>query len=87
MDFAMTEDHVKTKIKKFIFAKFPLARKQHLGDGGPLLESGILDSLGVLDLVHFAEQEFAIQIVDEELTPENFHTIDCIADFVRRKSS
>jgi acyl carrier protein len=83
----MTEDHVKTKIRNFIFAKFPLARKQHLNDGDALLESGVLDSLGVLDLVHFAEQEFAIQIVDEELTPENFQTVDCIANFVRGKSS
>jgi acyl carrier protein len=83
----MTEDQAKTKIRKFIFAKFPLAKKQNLKDGDPLLESGILDSLGVLDLVHFAEQEFSIHIVDEELTPENFQTVDCIADFVLSKKA
>ena len=83
----MNEDQVRSKIKKFIFLKFPLAERQHLKDGDPLLESGILDSLGVLDLVQFAEQEFSIHITDEELTPENFKNIDCIANFVRSKNS
>ena len=82
----MTEDQIKPKIKTFIFQKFPLARRQQLKDGDPLLESGILDSLGVLDLVHFAEQEFSIQIADEELTPENFQSVNCITNFVRGKT-
>jgi acyl carrier protein len=83
----MTEDQVKSNIKRFIFAKFPLAHRQHLKDGDPLLESGILDSLGVLDLVQFAEQEFSIHIADEELTRENFQNIDCIVNFVRSKNA
>jgi acyl carrier protein len=83
----MTEDQVKSKIKKFIFAKFPLAQRQQLKDGDPLLESGILDSLGVLDLVEFAEQEFSVHIADEELTRENFQNINCIVNFVRSKNA
>ena len=83
----MSEDHIKPKIKTFVFEKFPLARRQQLKDGDPLLESGILDSLGVLDLVHFAEQEFSIHIADEELTPENFESVDSITNFVRSKTA
>jgi len=83
----MSDDQIKPKIKTFIFEKFPLARRQQLKDGDPLLESGILDSLGVLDLVHFAEQEFSIHIADEELTPENFQSVDCISRFVRSKAA
>lgn len=67
--------------------KFPLARKQQIKDSDPLLESGVLDSLGVLDLVSFVEQEFSVHVADEELVPENFHTIDRIAAFVESKSS
>jgi len=60
------------KIRKFILDKFPLARKQQIKDSDPLLESGFLDSLGVLDLVSFVEQEFSVHVADDELVPENF---------------
>lgn len=81
----MTENHSTIQIREFILEKFPLARKQQLKDSDALLESGILDSLGVLDLVHFIEREFSIAVVDDELVPENFQTIDRIAAFIRNK--
>jgi acyl carrier protein len=81
----MTENHSTIKIREFILQKFPLARKQQLKDSDALLESGILDSLGVLDLVHFIEQEFSITVADDELVPENFQTIDRIAAFIGNK--
>jgi acyl carrier protein len=49
-----------------------------------LLESGIIDSLGVLELVTFMQQEFSITANDEDLTPENFQNIECMARFVER---
>jgi len=82
----MTGNHVSAQIRKFILDKFPLARKQQIKDSDPLLESGVLDSLGVLDLVSFVEQEFSVHVADEELVPENFQTIDRIAAFVESKS-
>ncbi len=75
------------QIKSFILKKFPLARKRGLEDSDPLLESGILDSLGILDVVGFVEQQFAISISDEELVPENFHTVESLVAFVQRKRS
>ena len=83
----MTGNHVSMQIRKFILDKFPLARKQQIKDSDPLLESGVLDSLGVLDLVSFVEQEFSVHVADDELVPENFQTIDRIAAFVASKSS
>jgi acyl carrier protein len=80
-------NHLNIKIRKFVLDKFPLARKQQIKDSDPLLESGVLDSLGVLDLVSFVEQEFSVQVADDELVPENFQTIDRIAAFVAGKSS
>ena len=77
---------VNERIRGFILEKFPLARKQGLKSNDRLLEGGILDSLGVLDLVNFVEQEFAIQISDDELVPENFQTIDSLVAFVQTKS-
>jgi acyl carrier protein len=83
----MAENQVNTQIRKFILEKFPLARKQRVKDSDALLETGILDSLGVLDLVNFVEQEFSIGVSDDELVPENFQTIDRIAAFVESKNA
>ncbi|HEY2547621.1 MAG TPA: phosphopantetheine-binding protein [Candidatus Acidoferrum sp.] len=83
----MAENHLSEKIREFILEKFPLARKQQLKNSDALLESGILDSLGILDLVNYIEQQFSIGVSDDELIPENFQTVDRIAAFVESKST
>lgn len=81
----MHEKMTEQRLKKFIMQRFPLARRYELGVSDPLLENGVVDSLGVLDLVSFMEQEFSISITDEELIPENFHTIARLIAFVHGK--
>jgi acyl carrier protein len=83
----MTGNHLNAQVRQFILDKFPLARKQQLKDSDPLLESGILDSLGVLDLVAFIEKEFSVSMTDEELVPENFRTIDHLVAFIQGKAN
>jgi acyl carrier protein len=56
-----------------------------LGDTDPLIDSGIIDSLGIMKLIGFLEDKMAIQITDEELTPENFSTIESISGLVQKK--
>jgi acyl carrier protein len=77
---------VEQRIQEFVVKTFPLARKKSLAASDKLLESGILDSLGVLDLVGFVEQEFGIHVSDEDLLPENFQTIDSLVTYIQRKS-
>jgi acyl carrier protein len=48
-----------------------------------LLEAGILDSLSVLRLVLFLEQQFGIVVAPEELIPENFETIEAMCAYLR----
>jgi acyl carrier protein len=48
----------------------------------PLLETGILDSLALLRLLVFLEQEFNVQVDDFELIPDNFNTIDAICIYI-----
>ena len=74
------------QIRSFIVGKFPVAKKRGLNDELPLLETGIVDSLGVLDVVGFLEQTFHIKIEDDELTPDNFANIRCMAAFVKNKT-
>jgi acyl carrier protein len=78
---------INSSIRSFILRKFPSARKRNLDDVVPLLESGIIDSLGVLDLVGFLEQTFEMKIDDDDLTPENFGNIERVVAFVQKKNS
>jgi acyl carrier protein len=50
-----------------------------------LLASDQLDSQGMMELVAFVEESFAIEVGDEDLFPENFKSVDAIAGFVARK--
>jgi acyl carrier protein len=69
-----------------LLEKFPLARKAGIDRNTALLEKGILDSLGVLDVVSFLESEFSMTICDEELVPENFQTLRTLSSFVLKKN-
>ena len=75
----------KSKITHFILEKFPVARKRQLADDTALLEAGIVDSIGVLEIVAFIEQDFGIAVADDDLLPENFGSIACIARFIEAK--
>ena len=56
-----------------------------LPDDASLLEAGIIDSTGVLELVCFLESTFGIEIADEEMLPENLDSVSAISAFIRRK--
>jgi acyl carrier protein len=77
---------IEQRIHAFLLEKFPLARKSGVGKDTALLEKGILDSLGILDVVSFLETEFSIVVSDDELVPENFHTLGTLSAFVLKKT-
>lgn len=81
----MTTDKYRQQIKAFIEKQFPLARARNVDMDFALLENGIVDSLGVLDLVTFLEGEYHITVADDDLIPEHFQTIARLADFVQSK--
>lgn len=55
------------------------------GDDDSLLERGILDSTGVLELVAYLNERFEIKAADDELVPENFDSVNRLSAFVQRK--
>ena len=81
-----TTSSIEQRIQTFLLEKFPLARKAGIGKDTALLEKGILDSLGILDVVSFLEAEFSLVISDEELVPENFQTLGLLSEFVAKKN-
>ena len=74
-----------TTIRQFIVDNFLYGRANLLGDDDSFLESGILDSTGVLELISFLEKEYDILVEDNELVPENLDSINCVARFVAAK--
>jgi acyl carrier protein len=73
------------RIKNFLVQQFPATKNVRNED--PLLKNGLIDSLGILDVVTFLEKEFDITVTDEELLPENFESIHCLSNFVRTKTN
>jgi acyl carrier protein len=73
-------------IRRFIATELLRGQQNEpLGDDDPLLESGIIDSMGVMSLLAFLEKEFSIQVPGDDLIPENFGSIASIAALVERQ--
>jgi acyl carrier protein len=54
-------------------------------DDESLLEAGIIDSTGMLEMVMFLEQHFGLKVEDRELVPENLDSLECLVKFVGNK--
>ena len=69
----------KTKLKEFIVTEVnPECSLEALGDDEPLIDSGIIDSLGILKIMAFMDEEFGIDLAAEKIKPENFRTVSSI---------
>ncbi len=60
-------------------------RSQPLTDDLSLIDSGAVDSMGILMLATFLEERFAIEVRDEEIVPENFGSLAALTAYVERK--
>ena len=56
-----------------------------VGPDDSLLDSGLVDSAGIFELVNFLEETFAVKIEDEEIVPEHFETSAMVAAFIEHK--
>lgn len=57
-----------------------------LDDEESFLDSGVVDSLGVLELATFVEDTFAIEVPDDEVIPDNFDSISKLTAYISRKT-
>jgi len=55
-------------------------------DDESFLDTGTIDSTGVLEIVMYLEQSYKFKVLDRELVPENLDSIDRLVDFVKRKT-
>lgn len=85
----MTQQVQSTKDQIREFVKEAAQRKgvTDVTDTLSLVQSGVIDSLGIFRLVSFLEENCKVRIADEEIVGENFETIDDIERFVTTKLS
>ena len=81
----MSQNGTQQKIREFIVENFLFGSDDGLEDKTSFLESGIIDSTGILELVTFLEEEFEISVEDEELIPENLDSIVNVVNYLENK--
>ena len=78
---------VSTIIRQFIVENFLFGEDGNLQDKTSFLESGIIDSTGILELVGFLEEKFEISVADDELIPENLDSIANVVGYLGKKTA
>jgi acyl carrier protein len=77
---------ISDRVRRFVVGNFYLPDPNALADDTLLLDEGIVDSTGMLEIINFLEREFGFEVLDEEMIPANLNSVARIAGFVARKS-
>jgi acyl carrier protein len=82
-----TAESVKASLRAFISAPtLPLSRVSSFTDDDSFLETGILDSTGVLEVVSHIEKEYGLRVEADEIVPDNLDSINKLTAFIGRKT-
>lgn len=76
----------KNSLIQFIQDEFVRKRGGDIKEDEDLLSSGLIDSLGILTLVSFMEEQFAIEIPSEDVVYENFHSIKSMSNYLANRA-
>lgn len=76
---------IRSKVRSYILQNLMFTDDEsQLPEDASLLERGIIDSTGVLEIVMHLEEEFGVKVKDSDMLPENFDTVNSIVSFVGR---
>jgi acyl carrier protein len=78
---------MKQELRHFIVDNYLFGRDDGFAEDESLLERGIIDSTGVMELVAFIEQRYKVKVEDDELLPENLDSLARLARFLEAKRS
>jgi acyl carrier protein len=77
---------IEQKIRDYILENYLFTDDQSvLNNNDSFLDKGIIDSTGILEVIYFIEEEFAIRVNDEDMIPENLDSINNIVTFIEQK--
>jgi acyl carrier protein len=74
------------QVRQFIVTNFYVPDPASLADDTSLLESGVVDSTGMLEVISFIEETFKISVAETDMVPENLDSIARISAYVTRRS-
>lgn len=72
-------------VKKFLLDQEYVIQDEVLDETDSLLERGLIDSVGIINLVSLLEETYRIEIDDDDLMPENFDSLNAIKNYVENK--
>lgn len=81
----MEQSEILKQVTDFIEQNFVYDQEMSLNNDESLLDSGLVDSTGILEVVSFLEQTYNISVEDEEMVPDNLDSINKISSFINRK--
>ncbi len=73
----------KTQIKQYIAENYLFSNNGfNLDDDESFLEAGVVDSLGVVELVSFVEETYDIEVPDDDIVPDNFDSVNNLTHYI-----
>src|SRR6516165_3035374 len=78
---------IENQIKQFVLKNLYFAEDNNLDDDASFLETGVVDSTGVMELVAFVQAEFGVTVEPQEIVVENFDSVSKVARFVRSRQT
>lgn len=82
----MDRNEISETVKKYILEELaPDCNANELKENQSLLDSGIIDSMAIMNLLDFIENKFQLKVPVEELVPENFETLTAITELISNK--
>lgn len=79
-------NQIKQEVRQFVVDNFFFGdSNDHFADDDSFLETGVVDSMGILRLITFVEQTYAVSVHQEELVMDNWDSVERIARFVESK--
>ncbi|HEY5603055.1 MAG TPA: acyl carrier protein [Gammaproteobacteria bacterium] len=79
---------IEQKVRDYILDNYLFTDDQSaLSNEDSFLNKGIIDSTGIMEVIFFLEEQFGIQVQDEEMVPENLDSVKNITSYIQRKQA
>ena len=82
-----SSDELLTKVRAYVLSNFPVSDPGAVTNSASLMDLGIVDSTGLLEVFEWLRDEFSIEVADAEMVPDNFDSITNISAYIGRKTS
>ena len=83
----MNQDEYRTKLRTLILESYLFTDDDsELDDEDSFLDTGILDSMGIMELIAFLDDEFGVKVAEEEMIPENLDSISNLLKYLSARS-